>query len=84
MRGLGDLVALILTPFKPLIRRFYGKKGCGCVKRQEALNEKFPFGNKVLTPEEVQKYHAKREEFTKKMEQFLQNSEGNSKNESKT
>lgn len=42
MRGLGDLIAWFLTPLEPLIRRFYGKKGCGCKKRQETLNKSFP------------------------------------------
>lgn len=42
MRGLGDLIAWLLAPLEPLIRRFYGKKGCGCKKRQETLNRAFP------------------------------------------
>lgn len=69
MRGLGDLIKWILTPLEPLIRRFTKKKGCGCKKRQEVLNEKFPNPfmpaprkeRISLTPEQI---------FQKKSEQF--------------
>jgi len=43
MRGIGDLVAFVLQPLQPLIRRFGPKKGCGCKKRQEVLNQIVPF-----------------------------------------
>jgi hypothetical protein len=69
MRGLGDLIAWVLTPLQPLIRRFYGSKDCGCKQRQEVLNRKFPFQG--LSPEEIEKYHSKRKEFNEKIEKFL-------------
>lgn len=44
MKGLGDLVAFVLTPLKPIVRRFGPKRGCGCQKRQDVLNQIVPFG----------------------------------------
>lgn len=69
MRGLGDLIAWLLSPLEPLIRRFYGKKGCGCRKRQEVLNDKFP--NPFLpTPRKERVNLTPEEIFQKKSAQF--------------
>lgn len=69
MRGLGDLIKWILTPLEPLIRRFYGKKGCGCKKRQEVLNDKFP--NPFMpTPRKERVNLTPEQIFQKKSEQF--------------
>ena len=43
MRGIGDLLAFVLRPVEPLISRFGPKRGCGCKKRQEVLNQIVPF-----------------------------------------
>ena len=47
-RGLGDSLAKFTkaTGIHSLAHagaRAFGKKGCGCKKRQEALNKKFPY-----------------------------------------
>lgn len=42
MRGLGDLVAKVADPIAKAIH--LDKSKCGCVKRQEWLNAKVPFG----------------------------------------
>lgn len=69
MRGLGDLIAWLVAPLEPLIRRFYGKKGCGCRKRQEVLNDKFP--NPFLpTPRKEMVKLTPEEVFQKKSAQF--------------
>ena len=69
MRGLGDLIKFLLQPLEPLIRRFYGKKGCGCRKRQEVLNEKFP--NPFMpTPRKERVSLTSDEIFQKKFEQY--------------
>jgi hypothetical protein len=56
IRGLGDLIAFVLIPLKPLLKRLgfdegvdggktpksSQKKSCGCAKRRENLNKMFP------------------------------------------
>jgi hypothetical protein len=44
-RGLGDVVAKIThaTGIDKLVKAATGKKGCGCAKRQAALNAAVPF-----------------------------------------
>jgi hypothetical protein len=61
MRGFGDLVAFVLTPLQSLIKRFYGKKDCGCKKRQEALNRLLPFSDKGLTEQQVKDWNERRD-----------------------
>lgn len=61
MRGMGDLLAYCLKPLEPLIRRFGPKKGCGCKKRQEVLNQIVPFKSK---------HHADPEYLQKKMTEY--------------
>jgi len=43
MKGLGDLIAFVtkVTGIKALVKFF--KKDCGCEKRQEKMNVKYPF-----------------------------------------
>ena len=60
MKGLGDLVAWFLTPFKPLVKRFYGKKECGCQKRQNALNDLLPFKTRPMTEQEIKDWQEHR------------------------
>jgi hypothetical protein len=49
IRGLGDVVAAITkaTGIDRLVKAVTGKKGCGCSKRQSALNKLFPFGKQA-------------------------------------
>ena len=44
-RGLGDTIEKITkaTGIKKMVDKIAGKKGCGCNKRKEALNKKFPY-----------------------------------------
>ena len=44
-RGLGDTIEKITkaTGIKKLVDTVSGKKDCGCNKRKEALNKKFPY-----------------------------------------
>tara|TARA_R110000803_G_scaffold44662_1_gene94466 strand:+ start:1285 stop:1482 length:198 start_codon:yes stop_codon:yes gene_type:complete len=44
-RGLGDTIERITkaTGIKKLVDTVSGKKDCGCNKRKEALNKKFPY-----------------------------------------
>ena len=60
MKGLGDLVAWFLTPLQPLVKRFYGKKECGCKKRQDALNEFVPFKTRPMTEQEIKDWQEHR------------------------
>jgi hypothetical protein len=41
LRGLGDLVAVVAAPIARVIHLDPAK--CGCEKRQERLNARFPF-----------------------------------------
>lgn len=43
-KGLGDTVAKVIAITS--LGSFVPKKGCGCAKRQEALNKLFPYNNK--------------------------------------
>jgi hypothetical protein len=61
MKGFGDLIAWFLIPLQPLIKRFYGKKDCGCKKRQEALNRILPFSNKGMTEQEIKDWNERRD-----------------------
>ena len=52
-KGLGDTIEKFttVTGVKSLTQFMsrngvFGKKGCGCDKRKEALNKKFPYKNK--------------------------------------
>jgi hypothetical protein len=52
-KGLGDTIAKItkatgVQSFTNFLNNngVFGKKGCGCDKRKEQLNEKFPYKNK--------------------------------------
>jgi hypothetical protein len=42
LRGLGDLIAKFADPIGKALK--LDKAKCGCAKRQEKLNELFPFG----------------------------------------
>ena len=68
MRGLGDLIAWCLTPLEPLIRRLFGKRGCGCQKRQNALNDLIPFESRPMTEDEIQKHKEKKRLFLEKIQ----------------
>ena len=45
LRGLGDTIERIakLTGIKKVVDKITGEKDCGCNKRKEALNKKFPY-----------------------------------------
>lgn len=48
MRGLGDIVHLLLQPLQSILRRFgvkVGGKDCGCAKRRQMLNKAVSFRN---------------------------------------
>lgn len=50
-KGLGDTIAKVAKATKvnliaDKIAKSFGKEDCGCKKRQQLLNEKFPFKNK--------------------------------------
>ena len=52
-KGLGDSIEKITkaTGIKTLAQpgaKYMGKKDCGCNKRKEALNKKFPYKNKKI------------------------------------
>ena len=68
MRGMGDLLAYCLKPLEPLIRRFGPKKGCGCKKRQEVLNQIVPFKSKYYANPEFLK--RKMAEYQKRIEKI--------------
>lgn len=71
MRGMGDLLAFVLRPVEPLIRRFGPKKGCGCKKRQEVLNQILPFKSTHKTnPEFIKR---KMEEYRQRIEKIENN-----------
>jgi len=44
-KGLGDTVEKFtkFTGLKPLVKKMSGSKDCGCDKRKETLNKKFPY-----------------------------------------
>jgi len=44
-QGLGDTIEKITkaTGIKKVVEKITGKKDCGCNKRKEALNKKFPY-----------------------------------------
>ena len=44
-RGLGDTIERFTkaTGIKKVVETVTGKKDCGCKKRKEALNKKFPY-----------------------------------------
>ena len=44
-KGLGDTIETIakLTGIKKVFDKITGEKDCGCNKRKEALNKKFPY-----------------------------------------
>ena len=44
-KGLGDSIERIteITGIKKVVENVTGKKDCGCKKRKEALNKKFPY-----------------------------------------
>ena len=44
-RGLGDTIEKITkaTGIKKIVEKVTGKEDCGCGKRKEALNKKFPY-----------------------------------------
>lgn len=47
-RGLGDTIAMItkstgVSRLAKAVAKVSGKEDCGCSKRQENLNEKFPY-----------------------------------------
>ena len=51
INGLGDVVAKVakMTSINKVVKfvtKVTGKYDCGCKKRQDALNKKFPFKNK--------------------------------------
>jgi hypothetical protein len=51
MKGLGDLVAKITKFFyidrlAEKIAHLFGKEDCGCERRRDKLNKKFPFKKK--------------------------------------
>jgi hypothetical protein len=51
INGLGDVVAKVakMTSINKVVKfvtKVTGKSDCGCKKRQDALNKKFPFKNK--------------------------------------
>ena len=78
MRGMGDLLAYCLKPLEPLIRRFGPKKGCGCKKRQEVLNQIVPFKSKHhADPEFLKRKMAEYQKRIEKIEKSLDKSLGN-------
>ena len=44
-KGLGDSIEKITkaTGIKKIVEKVTGKEDCGCGKRKEALNKKFPY-----------------------------------------
>jgi hypothetical protein len=44
-KGLGDSIEKITkaTGIKKVVEKITGKKDCGCKKRREALNKRFPY-----------------------------------------
>jgi len=44
-RGLGDTIEMFtkVTGIKKVVEKITGEKDCGCKKRKEALNKKFPY-----------------------------------------
>ena len=44
-KGLGDSIERIteITGIKKVVDKITGEKDCGCNKRKEALNKKFPY-----------------------------------------
>ena len=44
-KGLGDSIERIteITGIKKVVEKVTGKKDCGCNKRKETLNKKFPY-----------------------------------------
>jgi hypothetical protein len=44
-KGLGDSIEKIteITGIKKVVEKVTGNKDCGCNKRKEALNKKFPY-----------------------------------------
>lgn len=46
-KGLGDTVEKItkITGIKKIVEAVSGDKDCGCKKRKELLNKKFPYGS---------------------------------------
>ena len=78
MRGMGDLLAFLLRPVEPFIKRFGPKKGCGCKKRQEVLNQIVPFKSTHKTnPEFLQRKMAEYQKRIEKIEKSLDKSLGN-------
>lgn len=52
MRGLGDIVHLLLQPLQSILRRFgvkVGGQGCGCAKRRQMLNKAVRFNKTKYT-----------------------------------
>ena len=45
LRGLGDTIEKFTkaTGIKKVVEKVTGEKGCGCKKRREALNKRFPY-----------------------------------------
>lgn len=44
-KGLGDSIEKLtkFTGIKPLVKKISGGKDCGCDKRRDKLNKKFPY-----------------------------------------